>query len=83
MGARVGLGDDGHLATHTEGFSYALPLGRWQSDSLAQLLGTPPRNDPRGPCPRHGSPPLPEVHGHRLLCFRVDAVSLPGAYVGG
>ena len=30
-----------HLATHTEGFSYTLPLGPWQSSTLAQLLGTP------------------------------------------
>ena len=43
VGAHVGLyiGDASHLATHTEGFSYALPLGPWQSDTLAQLLGTP------------------------------------------
>ena len=27
MGARAGLGDEGHLATYTEGFSYTLPLG--------------------------------------------------------
>ena len=41
MGARVGLGEAGHLATRTEGFSYALPLGPWQLDPLARLLGTP------------------------------------------
>ena len=41
VGARVGLGDTSHLATHTEGFSYALPLDPWQSVTLAQLLGTP------------------------------------------
>ena len=41
VGPRVGLGDAGHLATHTEGFSYALPLGPWQSDPVAQLLGIP------------------------------------------
>ena len=41
VGARVGLGEAGHLATHTEGFSYALPLGPWQSSTLTQLLGTP------------------------------------------
>ena len=41
VGAQVGLGDAGHLASHTEGFSCALPLGPWQSYPLAQLLGTP------------------------------------------
>ena len=41
VGARVGLGEADHLATHTEGFSYTLPLGPWQSSTLAQLLGTP------------------------------------------
>ena len=41
VGARVGLGEAGHLATHTEGFSSALPLGPWQSSTLTQLLGTP------------------------------------------
>ena len=41
VGARVGLGEAGHLATHTEGFSYTLPLGPWQSHTLTQLLGTP------------------------------------------
>ena len=35
--ARVGLGEAGHLATHTEGFS----LGPWQSSTRTQLLGTP------------------------------------------
>ena len=29
IGAHVGLGEASHLATHTEGFSYALPLGPW------------------------------------------------------
>ena len=41
VGARVGLGEADHLATHTEGFSYTLPLGPWQSSTLAQLFGTP------------------------------------------
>ena len=41
VGARVGLGQVGHSATRTEGFSYALPLGPRQSSTLAQLLGTP------------------------------------------
>ena len=41
VGARVGLGEADHLATHTEGFSCTLPLGPWQSSTLAQLLGTP------------------------------------------
>ena len=41
VGARVGLGEADHLATHTEGFSYTLPLGPWQSHTLTQLLGTP------------------------------------------
>ena len=41
MGAQVGLGEADHLATHTEGFSYTLPLGPWQSSIVAQLLGTP------------------------------------------
>ena len=27
IGARVGLADTGHLATHTDNFSYALPPG--------------------------------------------------------
>ena len=27
VGARVGLGEADHLATHTEGLSYTLPLG--------------------------------------------------------
>ena len=36
VGAHVGLGEASHLATHTEGFSYALPLGPWQSSTLAQ-----------------------------------------------
>ena len=40
-GAQVGLLEAHHLATHTEGFSYTLPLGPWQSSRLAQLLGTP------------------------------------------
>ena len=35
MGARVGLGEAGHLATRTRGFSYALPLGPWESSTLA------------------------------------------------
>ena len=43
VGAHVGLGEASHVATHTEGFSYALPLGPWQSNTLAQLLGTPPK----------------------------------------
>ena len=34
VGARVGLGDGRHPATHMEGFSYALRLGPWQSDYL-------------------------------------------------
>ena len=37
----MGLGDAGHLATHTEGFSFALALGPWQWDTLAQLMGNP------------------------------------------
>ena len=41
VGARVGLGEADHLATHTEGFSCTLPLGPWHSSTLAQLLGTP------------------------------------------
>ena len=41
VGARVGLGEVGQLATHTEGFSCALPLGPWHSSTLTQLLGTP------------------------------------------
>ena len=41
VGARVGLGEADHLASHTEGFSYTLPLGPWQSSTLTQLLGTP------------------------------------------
>ena len=41
MGARVGLGEADHLATHTERFSYTLPLGPWQLSTLTQLLGTP------------------------------------------
>ena len=41
VGARVGLGEADHLATHTEGFSYTLPLGPWQSHTPTQLLGTP------------------------------------------
>ena len=41
VGARVSLGEDDHLATHTEGFLHTLPLGPWQSSTLAQLLGTP------------------------------------------
>ena len=41
VGARVCLGEAGHLATHTEGFSYTLPLGPWQCSTLEQLLGTP------------------------------------------
>ena len=41
MGARVGLVEADHLATHTKGLSYTLPLGPWQSSTLAQLLGTP------------------------------------------
>ena len=41
VGARVGLGEADHLATHTEGFSYTLPLGPWQSHTLTKLLGTP------------------------------------------
>ena len=41
VGVRVGLRKSYHLATHTEGFSYALPLGPWQSSTLTQLVGTP------------------------------------------
>ena len=41
VGARLGLGEADHLATHTEGFSYTLPLGPWQSHTLTQLLRTP------------------------------------------
>ena len=33
VGTRVGLGVADHLATHTEGFSYTLPLGPWQSST--------------------------------------------------
>ena len=40
VGARMSLGDEGHSATHIEGFSYALPLGPWHWASVAQLLGT-------------------------------------------
>ena len=35
IGARVGLGEADHLATHSEGFSYTLPLGPWQPSTLA------------------------------------------------
>ena len=38
--AHVGPGDASHLATHTEGFSYTLPLGPWHSSTLTQLLGS-------------------------------------------
>ena len=41
VGARVGIGKADHLATDTEGFSYTLPLGPWQSSTLTQLLDTP------------------------------------------
>ena len=41
VGARAGLGEADHVATHTEGFSYTLPLGPWQSSTLTHLLGTP------------------------------------------
>ena len=41
VGARVSLGEASHLATHTEGFSYTLPLGPRQSHTRTQLLGTP------------------------------------------
>ena len=41
VGARVGLGEAGHVATHTKGFSYTLALGPWQSITLSQLVGTP------------------------------------------
>ena len=41
VGAHMGLGEASHLATHTESFSYALPLGPWQSNILAPLLGIP------------------------------------------
>ena len=34
-------GEASHLATHTDSFSYTLPLGPLQSNTLAQLLGTP------------------------------------------
>ena len=37
----MGLGEAHHLTTHTEGFSYTLPFGPWQSHTLTQLLGTP------------------------------------------
>ena len=67
VGARVGLGDESHLATHTEGFSYALPLGLGRLDSLAQLLGNPQgmihgsMPAPRQPSPFSGSWTLPTV----------------------
>ena len=41
VGARVSLGEVDHPATHTEGFSFTLPLGPWPSSALAQLLGIP------------------------------------------
>ena len=41
VGARVGLGEADRLATHSEGFSYTLPLGPWQLSTVAQLLGSP------------------------------------------
>ena len=41
VGARVGLGEADHLATHTEGFLHTLPLGPWQSSTLEQLSGSP------------------------------------------
>ena len=41
VGAQLGLGEADHLATHTEGFSYTLSLGPWQSHTLTQVLGTP------------------------------------------
>ena len=41
VGARVGPGEAGHLATHTEGFLYTLPLGPRQSSTLRQLPRAP------------------------------------------
>ena len=40
-GAQTGLAEACHPAAHTEGFSYAVPLGPWQSNTPAQLVGTP------------------------------------------
>ena len=37
----MGLGEADHLATHTAGFPYTLPLGPGQPSTLTQLLGTP------------------------------------------
>ena len=42
----MGLGDAGHLATHTEGFSYALPLAP-SSRILCRSSWAPPREQPR------------------------------------
>ena len=36
VGAHVGLGE-ASMATHTEGFSYALPLGPWHSNTLEHI----------------------------------------------
>ena len=80
VGARVGLGDAGHLATHTEGFSYALPLAPG-SRILWRSSWAPP--NPGSPCKGHGSSPIPAIHGYRIPCIRGNALSLPGAHVGG
>ena len=78
-----GGGGASHLATHTEGFSYTLPLGPFQSSTLAQLTGTPPPGyHPGSPRGRDGNSPIRAFHGHRIPRIRGTAFSLPGAHVG-
>ena len=56
VGARVGLGEADQRATHTEWFSYTVPLGPCQLSTLTQLLGTPEGS--------YGGSPVPALHGH-------------------
>ena len=79
MGARLSVGEASHLATHTEGLSYTLPLALgFQYRGAAP--GNPPRYHPRGPCGRDGGSPVSALHGHGIPRFRGTPFSLSGAH---
>ena len=41
VGSQMGPGQADHLATHTVGLSYTLPLATWYPSTLARLFATP------------------------------------------
>ena len=81
--ARVGLADEGHVATHREGLFYTLPLGPWQPDFVAHLVGTPLGTILGVHAGATATLPFSQSHGYRLPRLSGGALSLPGAHVAG